>query len=122
MKKNCYCFLALLIFSSSCAQVSGKKISSSDMSKFKKGSLGLSELKERYGEPLTSMDGTNEGSFYSSKCGKKGSPVNILQYAYSRVDHHVGSLSTGAQVTYFVVKNNKICFVSESTTAQKHGW
>lgn len=121
MKKMVFILCSLFI-GSGCALTSGKSISSGDLAKFKNGSLGLGELKKRYGEPLMVMDGTNDGSFYSPKCGKKSSPVSILQYSYSKIDHKLVSLSTEAQVIYFITKNNKICFVSASNTAQNHGW
>jgi hypothetical protein len=121
MKKVAFVF-CYLFMGASCALTNGKSISADDLAKFKNGSLGLGELKKRYGEPLMVMDGTNDGSFYSPKCGKKGSPVSIMQYSYSKVDHKLVSLTTQAQVIYFITKNNKICFVSASNTAQNHAW
>ncbi len=76
----------------SCALTSGKSISSSDLKKFRNGSLGLSDLTKRYGQPMMSMNGTNDGGFYSPKCGKRSEPITILQYSYSKVNHKMISM------------------------------
>ena len=76
------------------------------MTKIKFGTTSSSYLSDKFGEPQKETQGTNDGGFYSDKCGKRGAPVQVWGYT----NLHTGLVSNKMESSTFVISaDNKVC-------------